>query len=113
MTIEYFVDSHRADAFMRAIRESEQVRRRDGASRWGLYRDTEVPDRFVETFVVGSWAEHLRQHARLTHADRELEERVYALVRGRPKVEHLIDARQPVAAQTAAKHLAHSMRNSE
>jgi len=95
VTVEYFVDAHHAGAFGHAMRKYEHVRRRDGASRWGLYYDTEVSDRYVETFVVGSWAEHLRQHARVTEADRELEEHVQALVRGEPTVKHLIDARRP------------------
>ena len=93
VTVEYSVDSHHAAAFVHAMQEYEHVRRRDGASRWGLYHDTEVADRYVETFVVNSWAEHLRQHARLTQADRTLEERMYSLVRDAPRVQHLIDAR--------------------
>jgi hypothetical protein len=76
------------------MQEYEHVRRRDGASRWGLYHDTEVPGRYVETFLVRSWAEHLRQHTRLTQADRTLEERVYSLVRDQPRVQHLIEARR-------------------
>jgi MFS family permease len=103
VTIEYIVEASHARAFVHAMREYEHLRRRDGASRWGLYHDTEVGDRYVETFVVNSWAEHLRQHARLTQADRALEERVQALVRGEPKVKHLIDARRSVASVTGAK----------
>jgi MFS family permease len=98
VTVEYFVDARHAQAFVDAMREYEHVRRRDGASRWGIYRDTEVPDRYVETFVVDSWAEHLRQHARLTQADRKLEDRIRELVRGPSKVQHLIDARRHVTA---------------
>jgi MFS family permease len=94
VTIEYVVDAYQADAFVHAMREYEHVRRRDGASRWGIYHDTEAPDRYLETFVVGSWAEHLRQHARLTQADRRLEDRVASLVRDQPRVHHLIDARR-------------------
>ena len=30
----------------------------------------------METFKVDSWTEHLRQHERVTHADRELQESV-------------------------------------
>jgi MFS family permease len=102
VTVEYFVDSRQANAFVHAMREYEHVRRRDGASRWGLYHDTEAPDRYVETFLVGSWAEHLRQHTRFTQADRELETRVHALVRGQPKVQHLIDARRGITAHTGS-----------
>jgi Transmembrane secretion effector len=47
-------------------------RLRDGAYRWGLYNDSAVPSRFVETFVVELWAEHLRQHERVT-VDRDIE----------------------------------------
>jgi MFS family permease len=98
VTVEYFVSPAQAAMFVRAMREYERVRRRDGASRWGIYRDTEVPDRFIETFLVDSWAEHLRQHARQTQADRTLEDRIHTLVRGEPKVQHLIDARRDSTA---------------
>jgi MFS family permease len=94
VTIEYVVDHRHAHTFVHAMREYEHVRRRDGASRWGLYYDTEVANRYVETFVVNSWAEHLRQHTRVTQADRELEERVLTLLRGEPTVKHMIDARR-------------------
>nr|UXE45372.1 enterobactin exporter EntS [uncultured bacterium] len=97
VTIEYVVDARHARAFVDAVRDYERVRRRDGASRWGLYHDTAAGDRYVETFVVNSWAEHLRQHTRATQADRQLEERVQALVRGEPAVRHLIDARRSVS----------------
>ena len=47
-------------------------------------------DQFVETFVVPSWAEHLRQHGeRLTGTDQALEERAIALADGPPEVRHL------------------------
>jgi hypothetical protein len=48
---------------------------------------------FVETFMLDSWIEHLRQHERVTHADRELQDRVNRYqVDGAPKVTHLIAA---------------------
>jgi MFS family permease len=99
VTVEYFVDSDQAVPFVHAMHDYERVRRRDGASRWGLYHDTEVPDRYLETFLVTSWAEHLRQHARLTQADRKIESRIETLIRGQPKVEHLIDAQRDIMAR--------------
>jgi hypothetical protein len=72
--------------------EYKRVRRRDGASSWGIFRDVENPDRYLETFLVSSWAEHVRQHTRFTRADRGLEERLGAGTRGVPTVRHLIDA---------------------
>jgi Transmembrane secretion effector len=84
------VDRERSAAFVSAIHEYGRMRRRDGASQWGVFHDTEAPDRYLETFLVNSWAEHLRQHDRQTEADRELEGRLRSFVRGAPEVHHLI-----------------------
>ena len=92
VTIEYQVPSKEAAEFLKAVRLHRRIRRRDGARRWGIFRDMENADRYVETFTVASWAEHLRQHARLTRADREAEERVQRYVLSEPKVRHLISA---------------------
>ncbi|MDC4224159.1 MAG: MFS transporter [Candidatus Manganitrophus sp.] len=94
VTVEYQIDLQRADEFKRLMRELARIRRRDGALRWGLYRDTAAPGRYLETFLVASWAEHLRQHARVTVDDRQVEERVHAIHIGAlpPIVSHFIDA---------------------
>ena len=92
VTVEYLVNREHASDFLKAMRRYERVRRRDGASRWGIYRDTEHPDQYLETFIVRSWAEHLRQHERITRADRALEERISSYASGEPKVRHLIYA---------------------
>jgi Transmembrane secretion effector len=62
-------EEHRASATASVWHRYERIRRRDGPSRWGIYRDTEHPDLFLESFIVPSWAEHLRQHERITHAE--------------------------------------------
>jgi len=92
VTIEYSVVAELESKFVKAMRQYARVRRRDGAYQWGIYRDIEVANRFVEIFLVHSWAEHLRQHERQTKADRELEQRVYSYVGGDPKVRHLLYA---------------------
>jgi MFS family permease len=95
VTVRYHIDPSQAQEFRRAMREMRRLRRRDGAFRWGLYSDTADPGRFVETFLVESWAEHLRQHTRITEADRKIEERVFAfhLDDGLPQATHLIAER--------------------
>ena len=95
VTVEYTVDAARARDFAAAMRGVRIFRLRDGAYRWGLYNDSAVPTRFVETFVVESWAEHLRQHERVTVADREVERTVRAFHTGAtpPTITHLIYAR--------------------
>jgi hypothetical protein len=60
------------------MRELEHVRRRDGAYAWSLYSDPEQPGHMLETFLVSSWAEHMRQHHRGSVADVALEQRVRA-----------------------------------
>ncbi len=90
VTVEYHVDPQRVSEFIKTAREYGRVRRRDGASRWGICRDLERPDRYLETFVVSSWAEHVRQHDRLTRADSHLEGRLRSCVLSEPNVRHLL-----------------------
>lgn len=72
VTVTYLVPEADMAAFATLMRHVERHRRRTGAYRWGLFRDLAVPDRFLETFVVSSWAEHLRQHHRRTAITDEL-----------------------------------------
>ncbi len=68
-------------------------RRRDGAYDWGVFEDAADSERYVETFLVDSWLEHQRQHARVTNADRALEETIRSFQAAPPKVTHLLAAR--------------------
>jgi MFS family permease len=90
VTVVYAVIREREAEFVEAIHQYGRIRRRDGAYRWGIYRDTEIADRYLEIFLVHSWAEHLRQHERQTQADRELEQRLFSYIAGEPEVRHLI-----------------------
>jgi MFS family permease len=92
VTIEYAVMSEHEAEFVETIHQYARIRRRDGAYRWGVFRDTEIADRYLEIFMVNSWAEHLRQHERQTQADRELEQALQNFVTGEPKVRHMIYA---------------------
>ena len=58
----------------------------------GVFRDVEHADSFLETFLVMSWAEHLRQHERFTRGDADVEARVRRHVEGEPFVEHFVGA---------------------
>lgn len=92
VTIEYRVDPRNRDAFLTALHHQAAERRRDGAYWWGVFEDVEHQGRFVETFHVESWLEHKRQHARVTHADREVEQRVRHLALEPPSIRHMIAA---------------------
>lgn len=76
--IPYRIDPQQAPAFIAAMAEMRLIRLGDGAMRWNLIQDMQTPSRFVETFVVESWLDYLRQHDRITVADRAVEDRVRA-----------------------------------
>jgi hypothetical protein len=65
-------------AFLEAISHMRAPRRRDGATFWRIYRDLADPTRFIERFIVSSWADYLHQRARATLADQELDSHVRA-----------------------------------
>jgi Transmembrane secretion effector len=90
VTVEYDVAQERTSDFVNAMQRYGQIRRRDGAYEWGIFRDTMKDNCYLETFLVHSWAEHIRQHARSIQSDRALEERVRRCTRSEPKVRHLI-----------------------
>jgi quinol monooxygenase YgiN len=102
VTVEYRIRPVDRDAFLEALYAVAQERRRDGAYDWGVFEDTSDPERYVETFYADSWIEHLRQHERVTHADRLIEASVRRFLKdGEPKVTHLIAATVPEAARNA------------
>jgi MFS family permease/quinol monooxygenase YgiN len=94
VTVEYRIDPHQAHAFSQAMHALSLIRRRDGAIRWGLFQDTANPGLFLETFIVETWVEHLRQHTRITKADRDIEEQAFSFHTGteRPQVHHYLYA---------------------
>ena len=93
--VEYRVEPARSAAFTEALERLGQVRRRDGALFWEHFTDTADPTRHIETFIAENWIEHLRQHERVTVADRTLEEEVnrFQMEGRQPLVTHLVSAR--------------------
>ncbi len=56
-----------------------------------MFEDAAEEGRIVETFLVESWMEHLRQHERVTNADRAVQDAVARFdVSGDPKVTHFV-----------------------
>jgi hypothetical protein len=92
VTIEYRVAPENGDAFLEAVYDLGRERKRDGACAWGIFRDTADDKRYIETFFVGSWLEHLRQHTRVTKADQLIQDRVRKLLQGEPVATHAIHA---------------------
>jgi quinol monooxygenase YgiN len=92
VTVEYRIDPAKETEFRMAARRLKRGRLRSGARRWSLYSDMADPGRFIESFLVETWLEHLRQHERVTVNDRGIEEEVRAFHEGSdpPKVNHFL-----------------------
>ncbi|KLG00050.1 MFS transporter [Enterobacter asburiae] len=89
---EYIIDPQNTRAFLEAVHELRRVRRRAGAMSWAVYEDIERPGLFIETFLMGSWIEHLRQQERHTMNDLLLQSRVLAFHQGTtsPAIRYLV-----------------------
>ena len=101
VTVEYRVPPENVSSFIAAANRLQRLRRRDGAYQWEVFRDPSAPDRFLETYMVDSWADHLRQHERTTVEQHDAESRLRALVAAgtEPKVTHLIAASADTASE--------------
>jgi len=93
VTIEYRVTADNRQSFLSALYLLQHERLRDGANAWGIFEDTSESGRFLETFLVPSWAEHLRQHQRVTNADYVLQEHIIGQLQGDPQIAHFVAPR--------------------
>ncbi len=74
--IEYRVDARNHLDFLRAVRRIGPTRRRNGAASWRVFRDLAEEGRYVERYIVSSWAEYMRLRSRMTVADRALQDEI-------------------------------------
>lgn len=90
--VEYRIRAEDRAAFLYAMQAVAEERRRDGAYAWGVAEHTGEPERVIEWFLVESWAEHLRQHQRVSKADADLQAQAlrFHVGPGRPLVHHFL-----------------------
>jgi MFS family permease len=103
ITIDYEIDPLETEQFIEAIDALKQIRLRDGAMRWGLFHDTQRPTLYVESFIVESWAEYLRQRERFTVEDLSIREKVLQFHRG----EHLPTVSRMLYTPTSPRRRRH------
>jgi MFS family permease len=96
VTIEFQIRPEDYAAFTSAIHKVRDMRMRNGAIRWGVFQDAQQPDRFVETFVVDSWIDFLRQRERFSAPDRALRDHAWSFHQGEtaPAVSYMLYARE-------------------
>ena len=104
ISVEYRIPVENYAEFTQAIHQLRGVRLRDGAMRWGIYRDAIDPEHLNETFIMESWLDYLRSRERMTAADEAIRARVRALHRhdDPPKTTYQIYARE-IADPTSAE----------
>ncbi len=100
ISIEYRIPLADYAIFTRRVHDLKGVRLRDGAIRWGIYRDANDPTHLNETFVMESWLDYLRSRERTTAADTAIRNLVYELHHSddpdspHPRVTHQVYARE-------------------
>jgi MFS family permease len=98
ISVEYRVPTENYAEFTLAIHKLRGVRMRDGAIRWGIYRDALDPEHLNETFLMESWLDYLRSRERITAADE--------LIRARVRALHQADVPPKTTYQIYAKEIA-------
>jgi MFS family permease len=91
--VAYRINTGEAEEFLNVVGQLRASRRRDGATLWRVYRDLGDPSRYVERFIVASWAGYLHQRSRATLADQEVEGRVREFLREPVTTQHYIAER--------------------
>jgi MFS family permease len=98
ISIDYRIPAENYAEFTHAIHKLRGVRLRDGAIRWGIYRDATDTEHLNETFVMESWLDYLRSRERITAADELIRSKVRAL--------HVADDPPKTSYQIYAKEIA-------
>jgi len=80
--VDYRVDPARAREFYDAVRRLQRVRLRNGGFNWSIARDIGDPSLWTERYQCPTWGDYLRQRARLTQADLELQEKAQSFHTG-------------------------------
>ncbi len=82
VTVELIIRPEDREEFLALIKELRLIFLRNGAFLYRVDEILEHPGTFRTEMRVNSWAEHLRQHARMTKAETDIAQRVRAMHSG-------------------------------
>ena len=93
VTIDYRIAQSDVMTFLGVMNERRRIRRRDGAHHWGLLRDLNDSELWIERYHVSTWLDYIRHNQRRTEADRANSDALLALHRGDapPRVHRMIE----------------------
>jgi MFS family permease len=96
VTRELIIHPEDREEFLGLVEQLRLIFLRNGAFLFRIDENLELPGTFRTEMLVSSWAEHLRQFARMTKAETELVERVWAMHAGdeEPVVRHYLPAKR-------------------
>src|SRR3984893_14703430 len=94
VTVETIIRPEDREEFLASLEQLRLIFLRNGAFLYRIDENLEHPGTFRTEMLVGSWAEHVRQHTRMTKAETEVAERVWAMHAGdeEPVVRHYLKA---------------------
>lgn len=80
IAIRYEPQPEKLGEFLHEVHLLGKARQRDGAHFWEIFEDATNPGSFMETYVVDTWLDHLRQHERISRQDAQIQARIKALL---------------------------------
>lgn len=92
--VEYHIDAVRRAEFLALMAQAHLLRKRTGAFYWELFVEPARPDCYLETFLVESWLDYLRQRERTGDSERAIDDQLAASARQAPVVRHYVARRQ-------------------
>lgn len=100
ITVDYDISTSDEPAFLEAMAAQRIIHLRDGARRWSLLRDLEVPNIWTEKYYVATWVEYVRHNQRHTMSDSNTAKTLNKLHRGAepPRIRRMLE-RQTVPKQ--------------
>jgi MFS family permease len=107
VTVTYRIRLVDRPAFLATLARLSEERHRDGAYAWGVAEDVADTERIVEWFFVESWAEHLRQHRRVSKVDANTQAKVRGFHQREedPLVQHFLALKPPRAGAPATEEV--------
>jgi len=96
VTRELIIRPEDREEFLALVEQLRLIFLRNGAFLFRVDENLEYPGTFRTEMLVSSWAEHLRQLARMTKAETEIVERVWAMHAGdeEPVLRHYLPAKR-------------------
>ena len=94
VTVEYRIDPKDRVPFLAAMQEVGRERKRDGAFAGNVFEDSAAAGRVVEIFLIQSLLELRHLRARVTEADRAVEQEAHRYLLEPPKVTFLVSPKR-------------------